>query len=94
MDFAPAYLVYRFFYRIFDFFHHWYIDGSQAFWKYFVGALRTTDKKLAAKISFRAVRAILGSIGYFFITVAFAVAYTAWLAIPIALLSYVATGTL
>jgi hypothetical protein len=31
MDFAPIYLIERFFYRFGDFFRHWYIDGSLAF---------------------------------------------------------------
>jgi len=53
MDFALVYLIQRFFYRIFDFFHHWYIDGSRAIGRSFMGALTKADQSLALKITIR-----------------------------------------
>jgi hypothetical protein len=53
MDFAPVYLIQRFFYRIFEFFHHWYIDGSRAIGRSFMGTLTKTDQSLALKITLR-----------------------------------------
>ena len=53
MDFAPAYLVQRFFYRILDFFHHWYVDGSRAIGNKFMLTLEAADQSFAAKITLR-----------------------------------------
>lgn len=53
MDFAPAYLIERFFYRIADFFHHWYVDGSRAIGRRFTGTLENADRSLALKITLR-----------------------------------------
>ncbi len=36
MSFAPLYLLNRFFFRVSDFFHHWYGDGSRVFRKRFL----------------------------------------------------------
>ncbi len=53
MDFAPIYLVQRFCYRLFDFFHHWYTDGSRAFGRTFMTMLAEVDKVIALKITLR-----------------------------------------
>jgi hypothetical protein len=53
MDFAPIYLIQRFFYRLFDFFHHWYVDGSRAFGRTFITTLAEIDRVLALKITIR-----------------------------------------
>jgi hypothetical protein len=53
MDFAPVYLIERFFYRIFEFFHHWYVDGSRAIARRFMTALTSADRALALKITLR-----------------------------------------
>jgi hypothetical protein len=51
MDFAPAYLVARFFYRIVDFFHHWYVDGSRYLGHRFVRILQSIDRRFAIRIT-------------------------------------------
>ena len=53
MDFALAYLVRRFFYRFFDFFHHWYVDGSRAFERRFILTLQSVDQTVALRITLR-----------------------------------------
>lgn len=53
MDFALVYLVQRFFYRIFEFFHHWYIDGSRAIARAFMAAITAADRSLALSITLR-----------------------------------------
>ncbi len=53
MDFAPIYLIQRFFYRIADFFHHWYVDGSRAIGNQFMVTLQATDQAFAIKITLR-----------------------------------------
>lgn len=53
MDFAPIYLLERFFYRLVDFFHHWYIDGSREIGHRFITALESADRSLALKITIR-----------------------------------------
>ena len=114
MDFAPVYLIQRLFYRIFDFFHHWYVDGSRAIGDRFMLTLQSMDETFAVKITlrhffeplykdysvigrilgvvFRTGRIILGGIAYLVITIIFAIIYIIWLAIPAAMLWYVATG--
>ena len=51
MDFAPVYLVQRFFYRLADLFHHWYVDGSRAIGHRFIATLEEADRSLAVKIT-------------------------------------------
>ena len=51
MDFSLIYLVNRFFYRVFDFFHHWYVYGSRMFGRKFIGALTELDKTFAVKVT-------------------------------------------
>jgi len=53
MDFALVYLVQRFFYHFFDFFHHWYIDGSRRFAHVFISTLEAADRTFAVKITLR-----------------------------------------
>lgn len=52
-SFSLAYLVRRFFYRFFDFFHHWYVDGSRAFGHTFMDTLAEIDRVMALKITLR-----------------------------------------
>jgi len=53
MDFSLVYLLQRFFYRIFDFFHHWYVDGSRMFGRSFIGTLTKVDQSVALKVTLR-----------------------------------------
>jgi len=53
MDFAPLYLFQRFFYRFFDFFHHWYVDGSRVLAHRFVSAFEIMDRDIALKVTVR-----------------------------------------
>jgi len=114
MDFALVYVVQRFFYRFFNFFHHWYVDGSRAFWHRFVSTLLDVDQTVALRITlryftqplykdytiigrilgviFRSGRIFLGLIFYAFIVAGFLIAYLAWLAVPLVIIFYVATG--
>ena len=70
------YLVQRFFYRLFDFFHHWYVDGSRSIGHSFVSALESADRSFAVKITlqhffeplYRDYTAIGRILGFFFRT--------------------------
>ena len=53
MDFSVIYLINRFFYRLFDFFHHWYVDGSRLFGRKFIGALTELDKTFAVRVTLK-----------------------------------------
>ncbi len=53
MDFAPIYLLDRFVYRVVDFFHHWYVDGSRSMMHRFVNALAAADTIFAVEITLR-----------------------------------------
>jgi len=50
-DFAIGYLFHRFFYRIFDFFRHWYVAGSRMIAHAFILTLEDTDRSFAVKIT-------------------------------------------
>lgn len=50
-DFALGYLLHRFFYRIFDFFWHWYVGGSRIIAHSFISTLENIDRSLAVKIT-------------------------------------------
>ncbi len=50
-DFAFGYLLHRIFYRIFDFFRHWYVDGSRMIAHGFILTLEHLDRSLAVKIT-------------------------------------------
>ncbi len=51
MDFAPTYLVYRFFYRLSQFFHDWYVHGSRNAAHLFISLLERLDRMFAVKIT-------------------------------------------
>jgi len=51
MNFAPGYLVVRFFFRIGDFFHHWYVDSSRWFFNKFISFLEGLDRFFGVKIN-------------------------------------------
>ena len=53
MDFSITYLVQRIFYRIGDFFHHWYVDGSKYLVRQFIYILESFDETLAIGITAR-----------------------------------------
>jgi len=53
MDFAPIYLIQRLFYRLIDFFHHWYVDGSRVIAHRFISTLEVADQSFAVKITLR-----------------------------------------
>lgn len=53
MNFALVYLVNRFFFRLSDFFHHWYIDGSRAIAHGSVSMLERIDRVIALRITLR-----------------------------------------
>lgn len=50
-DFAFGYLVHRFFYRVFDFFRHWYADGSRIIAHTFISTLENIDRSFAVKVT-------------------------------------------
>lgn len=53
MDFAPIYLLQRLLFRIGDFFHHWYWDGSRAIGNKFMVTLTAADQSFAVRITLR-----------------------------------------
>ncbi len=53
MSFSPVYIVNRFLYRLFDFFHHWYVDGSKVFFHHFISFLERLDQVFAVRITLR-----------------------------------------
>lgn len=53
MNFSVVYLAERFFYRIFNFFHHWYMDGSRAIGRSFMAAIASADRSLALRVTVR-----------------------------------------
>lgn len=53
MNFALVYLVHRLFYRLGDFFHHWYVDGSRRFGHIFISFLERLDRMWALRITLR-----------------------------------------
>jgi hypothetical protein len=53
MDFSVVYLGRRFFYRLLDFFHHWYVDGSRAIGRRFMVTLTKADQSFAVAITLR-----------------------------------------
>ena len=77
MDFAPAYLLERFFYRFGEFFRHWYADGS----RYFFRKFRESFRGAYASAALRVWHYLLG--------VVLAAAYVVWLAVPALLLFHV-----
>ncbi len=53
MNFSLTYLIGRFFYRISDFFHHWYVDGSKLFFHKFFSFLESLDQTIAIRITLK-----------------------------------------
>ncbi|MFH0891120.1 MAG: hypothetical protein V1856_03750 [Candidatus Liptonbacteria bacterium] len=53
MNFAPVYLAYRAIERVFDFCHHWYVDGSAWFIHGFINFLEASDRSFAVKETLR-----------------------------------------
>lgn len=53
MNFALVYLANRLFFRLSDFFHHWYIDGSRAIAHGSVSFLERVDRVIAFRITLR-----------------------------------------
>jgi len=53
MNFALVYIVRRFIYRLVDFFHHWYVDGSRNAFHYFLSTLEAADRTLSVRITLR-----------------------------------------
>ncbi len=53
MNFALVYLINRAIYRILDFFHHWYVDGSRLLAHKFVSILEEVDKSLAIRLTIK-----------------------------------------
>jgi hypothetical protein len=51
MNFALGYLVERAFYRLGDFFHHWYVDGSRSVADSFISTLESLDQTFAVVIT-------------------------------------------
>ena len=53
MNFAIVYILHRFFYRLADFFHHWYFHGSRNIFHYFISLLERLDQVFALKVTLR-----------------------------------------
>lgn len=53
MNVAGIYLIHRFFYRLTDFFYHWYVRGSRVFLHYGISLLERLDRYFAVKITLR-----------------------------------------
>lgn len=53
MSFAPLYLLNRLFFRISDFFHHWYLDGSHAILNGFTSTFENMDRTFALRVTLR-----------------------------------------
>ena len=51
MNFALVYIINRFFYRVFDFFHHWYVRASRTIAHTFISFLEWLDETFALKIT-------------------------------------------
>lgn len=101
MSFFLVYLTQRFFYRIWMFLSHWYLDGFRFFWGRGVRALETLDRFWALKITLKnffeplyqdhtAIGHILGFIFRFFRVATAAALY--FLIIALALILYVLWG--
>ena len=52
-DISLVYIVRRFFFRIVNFFHHWYVDGSREIGRRFMAAMTRADQTLAIAITLR-----------------------------------------
>lgn len=52
-DISVVYVIRRFFFRIYNFFHHWYADGSRAVGRRFMAVMTRADQTLAVAITLR-----------------------------------------
>ena len=48
-----VYLAHRVWYRLFDFFRRWYLDGSKIFLNHFISFLERLDQTFAVRITLR-----------------------------------------
>lgn len=53
MGFSLFYIFQRFFYRLADFFHNWYVHGSKYLIHRFVSVLENVDRTVAIKVTLR-----------------------------------------
>ena len=53
MDFSFVYIAQRAVYRIGDFFHHWYVDGSRRFIHAYISKLEDLDKGFAFRVTIK-----------------------------------------
>ena len=53
MSFSLVYLVHRFFYRIYQFLHHWYIGGFMWFVRHTIDLLEALDRFFAFRVTLR-----------------------------------------
>ena len=53
MGFAPLYLLNRLFFRLADFFRHWYFAGSRSFGHRFISTLSSLDRRWALRQTVR-----------------------------------------
>lgn len=53
MSFAPVYLIQQGFFRIYEFFRHWYADGSRFLGHAFISSLERLDRFFAVRITLR-----------------------------------------
>lgn len=53
MSFSLIYLINRAVYRVLDFFHHWYVDGSRHLVHSFISFLEKLDRTLAIRVTFK-----------------------------------------
>lgn len=51
MNFALGYVIQRFFFRLGDFFHHWYVDGSRWILYRFMQTVSRLDRTFAVRIT-------------------------------------------
>ncbi len=53
MNFAPAYILERFFYRLYRFLYHWYVKSAKIYSNFILNLLNRIDYQLAWKITLR-----------------------------------------
>ena len=86
MNFAVSYMVYRFLYRIADFFHHWYQDASRVFWTWVLDRLKALSK--SSGMPPRSMRTVALFPVYAVFLVVSVIGYVLWILLPPALLLY------
>lgn len=53
MNFSLVYIFSHLFFRVKDFFHHWYVDASRYFFHGFISFLENLDRTLAFRMTLR-----------------------------------------